>query len=482
MSLWWCHCQADKLDTVLFTLLQLSASSLHSPTASHAHTHSHSHSPESKRHHYHTASLALCRVGYRRKWFSSVRERLLAASWVSIVLSSWRTTACRHLLDAAPSFPNIATLYPETFSINHHHHRTRTLETHTMSIPQQHQQHQHQLNCSNDSLLSSKAAALTNRKNRINQMLRLLKQLDMTRARLHAKIKSKVDSINASYKRPLSIQDKHNIKRNLALISLAMGIQVKDTPEVIVRPSSNKSKRGKPSDAIITPSISVESKLKTENLKFHSIKRELAESMDHESSYYRWLSKSLSEESLAKGKERSDSLETNTLAAEVSQSVEMLSLLEATVGKLFLHKKINTGNNGTTFAGISTSDREQGTPQTANVLRSQVPLSEVFAHADHDMDNCALSSLIIHDESTGEYSKSKPTVDSSAHQTTREHLLAPGNVSCGLLTELMRNVSPPPLPSVNDQSLSSLRAKHSNVLARAAQACDRYSPYEFSYN
>jgi hypothetical protein len=476
VSLLWCHCQADKLDTVLFTLLQLSASSLHSPTASHAH----SHSPESKRHHYHTASLALCRAGYRRKWFSSVRERLLAVSWVSIVLSSWRTTACHHLLDAAPSFPNIATLYPETFSINHHHRRTRTLETQTISIQQQQQQQQQQ--CSDNSLLSSKAAALTNRKNRISQMLRLLKQLDMTRARLHAKIKSKVDSINASYKRPLSIQDKHNIKRNLALIPLAMGIQVKDTPEVIVRPSSNKSKRGKLSDAIITPSISAESKLKTENLKFHSIKRELAESMDHESSYYRWLSKSLSEESLAKGKERSDSLETNTLAAEVSQSVEMLSLLEATAGKLFLHKKINTGNNGTTFAGISTSDREQGTPQTANVLRSQVPLSEVFAHADHDMDNCALSSLIIHDDSTGEYSKSKPTVDSSAHQTTREHLLAPGNVSCGLLTELMRNVSPPPLPSVNDQSLSSLRAKHSNVLARAAQACDRYSPYEFSYN
>ena len=204
-------------------------------------------------------------------------------------------------------------------------------------------------------------------------MLRLFKQLDITRARLQAKITAKVHFLNNSYRRPLSSQDKQNIARNLSLLPLALGVQLKEavpTAQVTKMPSAKKSSRLKttlpPPPAAAASSLSPATALKQESVHFNAIKKTLSKSMDHESTYYRWIEKAVNEEeehtklnhksskqsvqptaAAAAAAAGTETVGVVVLSKEISQSVEMLAqlahhhtTLKSNGGKLVLFRRL----------------------------------------------------------------------------------------------------------------------------------------------
>lgn len=441
--------QADKLDSVLFSHLGVDCVDV-------------ARYPSMQSRYLATSTL-LCSAGYRRPWFRSARERLYALSWVVIMDNRWRNHSCNVLQSEALTFSSIASIYPEIFLA---YHTPFPSHQKLMALP-------HALP---SSTLPSSIIGLSTRKNRITQLLRQLKQLDVIRGRLQAKIAGKVDNINAAYERPLSSQDKQKVKRNMSLLPLALSVQekkkIKSAHTKVPRPSS-VAQSNKPSHLIVPPvsAVSVEENecptLQQEYEQFNCIREQLSQTMDHESKYNRWLERGIGEDDNRGRTVVHTESRSEELAIEVSRSMEMLALLEENVGTLFVQGKVFNFERAN--ESVSTAHAEQEG-------KGGVDFKEIFLRAAHSM---AIhdSGAAIGEQLGGSFVSSSPTppVPSSSPQQSTSFS------SSGLLESLLLGSNPPPLSGVSSHALSTLRAKHSSMLTRAAQACDGYCPYEFAH-
>jgi hypothetical protein len=425
-----------------------------------------------------------------------------------MMTDTWRSQACKCLVAAAQSFPNIASIYADTFFAPCH-------STQCVAIPRPIP------SPSFTSSLDSKVTALGNRKSKISHMLRMLKQLDMTRVHLQAKIKENVNSINASYKRPLSNRDKNNIERNHSLLPLALAVQLKEAPPP--RPPSTGKKKASRAPVAAT-ALSPAASLEQEGAHLRDAKAQLARMMDHEGTYCRWLEKSLRENDQAGSSSSSSSSSRQEdrssgggggqtelppaelqLSKEIGKSVEMFVLLEDTVGIFYVNGKICTRNspNPEEKEGRGEEEEEGGCSQGKKSL-----LPVIFERANHDMELAGGSSVLAtpRDSCTdtsnesgdktrgmplvltrtdallaggGQHATTSSSSSSSSSSVVSSHSSSRARAS--LWEQLLLGVAPPPLSCVDKEALDSLRAQHASMLGRAAQACDRYCPYEFAH-
>ena len=437
----------DKLDGLLFSLLNVSCDM----------------PGDSKRSAYQSVESKLCQNGYNRPWSSSVRERLFAISWITIVNFSWRSRNCECLFNEAKSYPNIASIYPELFFVPRIHSVVCPF-----ALSERH---------STNVIVVSKATALAKRKCRIYKMLRLFRQLDMTRGHLLHKITERIETLGApNQKQPQSQAAKNKIKRRLAMIPLALAIQPRDFS------SSEKlcTSKGRPNSKLNRFSKSDINSLSKESLNYMESKNVFMKNADHESTFYRWIEKAIRDTAVTKVDCDKLVPSQHALLNAVQQCGGMLAKLEETTGLLYIKEKCFSFRSGHATR-MEESSRADSLPSKALFERANVDMDIApLCLPDHDNTgaDCATSNK------EGNAKGNLSTLAAHGHRIYCENGYKCATTACKsklhLYEEMLLSLKPLPPTIVKKESLTYLRERHSSMLNRAALACERYSPYEFS--
>ena len=344
-----------------------------------------------------------------------------------MITHKWRILAQQRIHSSFEFFPRLAVLFPENLR------QSFPLPSKTISLHKD----------SKDSILA-KVTSIANRKNHIRNLLRTLKQLDRKKGQLELRILDKLRMLHKFVPSSTCTKiEKLLHRQHLKFLAPVIAGSIHD-------------QRGGQD----TPSMKIEN----EFVEYKNARDINAVDKEHEAMFCRWLNSCFKQ-----GQERDVCnvewpSKVKELGEQIRKALLIFPILEEEVSSLVLKGAIVGSIQKASHPGTETLGGPRG-------VDGAITFKDIFTKAMSIMSNKSEDYIL----NLSEEKHLSPGVDIDAIG----YSIPWDDPKALSILESLLNIAPLPQATLN-KSLSELRAKHKDMLKRAANACERFCPYEFS--